>query len=111
MCPEVKGNLSVAAQGYASGLLHMEIPQKALRPRRPKSCAFNQGPAVSSLQELSSLHGTSVSEAVLSVDKCTWERVFQNAYAIEMYASLTGMTMNFHSHCQHQLKGSGYWLS
>ena len=74
---ERKGNLSVVAQGYASGLLHMEIPRRHSGQEGPQSCAFNQGPAVSFLHELSSLNGTSVSEALPSEDKCTWERVFQ----------------------------------
>lgn len=86
----------MATQGYASGLLHMEIPQKAHRPSRPKSRAFSQVTAVLSLHELSSHNGTSISEAAPSMDKYAWERVFRNAYAIEMYAPLTGMTFDFH---------------
>lgn len=69
----------MATQGYASGLLHMEIPQKALRPRRPESRAFIQGTAVLSLHELSSHNDTSISDAAPSMDKCAWERVLQNA--------------------------------
>lgn len=94
----------MATQGYASGLLHMEIPQKVLRPRRPKGCAFSQGSTALSLYELGSHNGTSVSEAVPSVDKCAWERVFQNVYTTEMDASLTGMTMSFLSNANTRWK-------
>lgn len=96
MCLEVKGSLFVAAQGYAPGLLHMEIPQKALRPRWSKNCAFLRGTVVLPLHQL--IHnGTPVPVAVPPVDKHARKRVFQNAYAIETHASLTEMAINFHS--------------
>ena len=92
------------------GLLHMEIPPKALRPRRPKSCAFSQGTTVFSLYELGSHNGTSVSEAVPSVDKCAWESAPQNVYTTEMDAAVTGMTMTFLSNANTRWKevAAGY---
>lgn len=102
MCLEVKGSLFVAAQGYAPGLLHMEIPQKALRPRWSKNCAFLRGTVVLPLHQL--IHnGTPVPVAVPPVDKHARKRVFQNAYAPEMHAFLTEMAINFHSNIEHQL--------
>lgn len=43
VCLEVKGNLSGAARGTASGLLHMEAPHKALRPGRPRDVPSVRG--------------------------------------------------------------------
>lgn len=81
---------------------------EALIQERPQSCAFNQEPAVSSLQTQLSQWYICFWGSSLRRQMCL-ER-YSDAYATEMYASLTGMTMTSHSTCQYQLKGSGCWL-
>lgn len=96
MCLEVKGSLSWLPRANASGLLHMEIPQRAQRPRRPQSCAFLRGRVVLPLRQLISYNSTPVPAAVPPMDNHAWERVFQNAYALETRASLTETAGNYH---------------
>lgn len=59
----------------------MEIPQKALRPRRPKAVPSARE-LLYGLHDLISHNALPTSEAVPSVDKCAWEKIFQNAYAL-----------------------------
>lgn len=74
----------------------MEIPQKARRPRSPRSCVFLRGTVVLPLRQLISHNGTPVLAAVPPRDNYARKRVFQNAYAIETQASRTEMASNFH---------------
>lgn len=83
--------------------------QKALRPRGPK--------AVPSIRnQLCHLFTNSAQSMVHLFLRLFPQKTnvpgerYSDAYATEMYASLTGMTMTSHSTCQYQLKGSGCWL-
>ena len=84
--------------------------QKALRPRRPPKLCLQSGTScvISSRTQLTQWYicfwGSSLRRQMYL------GKGISDAYAIEMHASLTGMTMNFHSTCQYQLKGSGCWV-
>lgn len=91
-----KGTCLWLLEAMPLGCCIWKYPRRHSGQEGPKLCLPSGNSCVLS-HELSSHNGTSISEAAPTVEKCAWGRVFQNAYTIEMYASLKGMTFSVHS--------------